>query len=102
MNTTITTKISEPDYEGIVFTEFFQQFGKLSTKKLNLNTIDMTEILGRKINNGEITIFSDEDVMKVLKSQKKSQQKYEARQKQQKEEAEAAYNHHRWGEESFD
>ena len=102
MNTKIITKITEPDYEGIVFTEFFQQFGKLSTKKLNLNTIDMTEILGRKINNGEITIFSDDDVMKVLKAQKKSKQEYEARQKQQKEEAEAAYNHHRWGEESFD
>ena len=59
----------------------------------------MSEILGRKINNGEITIFSDEDVMKVLRSQNKSQQEYEARQKQQKEKAEATYNHHRWGEE---
>ena len=99
MNTTITTKITEPDYEGIVFTEFFQQFGKLDTKKLNLNTIDMSEILGRKINHGEITIFSDDDVMKVLKAQNKSQQEYEARQKQQKEETESAYNHHRWGKE---
>ena len=102
MNTTITTKISEPDYEGIVFTEFFQQFGKLTTKKLNLNTIDMTEILGRKINNGEITIFSDEDVMKVLDYVKKSKAEYETKKQQRKEEAEAAYNHHRWGEESFD
>jgi len=99
MNTTITTKITEPDYEGIVFTEFFQQFGKLATKKLNLNIIDMSEILGRKINHGEITIFSDDDVMKVLDYVKKSKAEYETKKQQRKEEAEATYNHHRWGEE---
>jgi len=48
MNTTITTKITEPDYEGIVFTEFFQQFGKLATKKLNLINMNW---LKENINN---------------------------------------------------
>ena len=48
MNTKIITKITEPDYEGIVFTEFFQQFGKLATKKLNLINMNW---LKENINN---------------------------------------------------
>lgn len=101
MNTTIVTKI-HIDGEGFATTKFFSKFGKLDPKKMDLNAIDISDIIGREIINGGEYSFSDEETQKILNAEKKYKIQREARIAEKNRKAEAAYNFHRWGGESFE